>query len=93
MVEWSKLSNDLKMCVTIYNELKAGRPIWASRLVELLKDDMARMDVSKNEDRLMDLGILDKEYEKVGRMWTCCYKICWEAEDFIKNVAENVTRN
>ena len=92
MVDWDKLSPDLKMCVTIYNERESGRMVWATRLCELLKDDLTRTEVSRNEDRLMDLGILDKRYEKVEGKWTCCYLIEPEAEAFIENVAANVTR-
>ena len=106
MAEWSKLADDMKMCVTIYKEIEAGRPIWFTRLAKLLEDDMSRIKVSYLEDKLMDLGILDKQWiavktkrkrrwwwPKTVRLNTYCYRVCKCPEDFIKNVAENVTRN
>jgi hypothetical protein len=90
MGEWSKLSPDLKMCVIIYNERQSGRDVWASRLCELLKGELSRRDISKNEDRLMDLGILNMQYRKVDGLWTCCYNIEPEVESFIANLAANI---
>jgi hypothetical protein len=90
MTKWSNLADDMKMCVTIYRERKAGREVWFTRLSELLKDYMSRLTISKNEDRLMDLGILDKEYVKVDGKWTYCYRIGEDARFFVKNVAENL---
>ena len=92
MSEWTDLADDMKMCVTIHNELKVSRPVWFTRLAELLKADMGRHDISKLEDRLMDLGILDKQYEKVDGKWTNCYRICSEAASFIENVADNTEK-
>ena len=92
MTEWDRLSADLKMCVTIYDERESGRKVWASRLCDLLKGDLSRMEISQNEDCLMDIGVLDKQYVKVDGMWTNCYIIEPEAEGFIANVAANVRR-
>ena len=92
MPEWSKLSPNLKMCVKVYQEREAGRDVWATRLVELLKGDVSKLEVSKNEDKLMDLGILNKQYKKVDGLWTSCYLICDESESFIKNIVENLDK-
>jgi hypothetical protein len=92
MVEWSKLAPDLKMCVTIHNENVAGRKVWMSRLKELLKEDCTKLELSKAEDKLNDLGIIRGDYEKVDGKWTYCYRIDSDAKSFIKNVAENSRR-
>ena len=99
MVSWKKLADDLKMCTVIYKEIQAGRPIWFSRLAEILKDEMKPHQISLLEDRLMDLGVLDKQYQiveekrdgKTVRLNTYCYRICKCPEGFIENVADNVT--
>ena len=91
MAGWNELSVDLKMCVVIYKENQAGRKVWMSRLVELLKNDADRMTVSKNEDRLYDLGIINMGYERVDGKWTNCLSLGPEANGFVKNVAENLT--
>ena len=92
MVAWNQLSDDLKACVIIYNEIKTGRKIWFTKLAELLKDDMTKHDISRLEDRLMDLGILDKQYEKIDGKWTYGFRICSEAYNFIENVANNTEK-
>ena len=92
MASWSLLSSDLKMCVKVYQEREAGRDVWGSRMVELLKGDVSKLEVSKSEDRLMDLGILDKKYKKVDGLWTSCYLICNESESLIKNIVENLAK-
>ena len=90
MVAFSRLAPDLKMCVRIYQERVKGKEVWFSRLVELLKGDVSKLEISKNEDRLMDIGILDKEYKKVESLWTSCYVIDEMAESFVENVVENL---
>ena len=92
MPSWSELSPDLKMCTKVYQERQAGRDVWASRMVELLKGDVTKLEISKAEDKLMDMGILDKQYKKVDGLWTSCYLICSEAESLIKNIAENLDK-
>jgi len=92
-VGWGRLAPDLKMCVTIYNEQQQGRDVWTGRLLELLKGELTRQQVSMNEDRLMDLGILDKQWKMAEGKWTYCYRICRCTENFIKNVAENNQRS
>ena len=92
MTDWNQLAPDLKMCVTIHNENKAGRKVWMSRLRALLKGDCTKLELSKNEDKLNDLGIITGAYEKVDGKWTYCYQIDSDAESFIKNVAENTNQ-
>lgn len=91
MSEWSKLSPDLKICVVIYRENQAKREVWRTRLCQLLEGELTKQEISKNEDRLMDLGVLDSEYRKVDGLWTSCFSICSEAKGFIDNVSENLT--
>ena len=93
VVGWGRLAPDLKMCVTIHNENKAGRKVWMSRLIELLKDDCTRLELSKAEDKLNDLGMIIGDWEKVDGKWTRCYQIDSDAKNFIKNVAENNQRS
>ena len=90
MTKWESLSDDLKVCVRIYQDQSAGKDVWFSSLAELLKDEVSKVDLSKCEDKLMDLGILDKRYIKVDGMWTSCYQISPEAESFIKHIVENL---
>ena len=91
-MEWNKLAPDLKMCVTIHNENEAGRKVWMGRLLELLKDDCTKLEISKAEDKLNDLGLIKGAYEKVDGKWTYCYQIDSDAEYFVKNVSEGVRR-
>ena len=90
MTKWESLSDDLKVCVRIYQEQSAGKDVWFSRLAELLKDDVSKANLPKCEDKLMDLGILDKRYIKVDGLWTSCYIIGPEAESFIENIVKNL---
>lgn len=90
MPKWTKLAPDLKMCVKIYQEQVEGREVWSGRLLELLKKDLTRTQISMNEDRLMDLGVLDKQWKSVDGKWTYCYRICKCTEWLIKNITENL---
>jgi len=91
MVEWSKLAPDLKMLVTVYRENQSGAAVWMSRLAELLDGHCTKLELSKAEDKLNDLGLIDGKYEKVGRLWTHCYKVSSDAENFVKNISNNLT--
>ena len=91
MVSWNDLSDDLKICVVIHKENEAGRKVWMSRIVKILKGDVSRIRVSKTEDRLYDLGIIDGKYEKYEGRWTRCFKIDSSAMSFVKNIVENLT--
>jgi hypothetical protein len=90
MPKWNQLAPDLKMCVTIFQEQSKGHEVWNTRLLELLKNDLTRTQISMLEDRLMDLGVLDKQWKSVDGKWTYCYRICKCTEFLIKNVVENL---
>ena len=79
MAEWDALAKDMKMLVTIYNERKAGRPIWFSRLAELLKDDLTKTDITEmlqyNDGTEADISRLD-DPDNVGDFITCGFFIC-----------------
>jgi predicted transcriptional regulator len=91
VAKWSDLADDMKMLVTIHNEVEAGRPVWFTRLAELLKDDMTKTTISMLEDQLYDMGMIDKQTElcQDGK-WGSCYRIESEAQAFVKKVADNV---
>ena len=91
MTGWTDLANDMKMCVMIYREAKAGRRLWFTKLAELLKDDMSRLDISMLEDKLQDIGVLYKKYHTINRIHSCCFFIEDDALGFIENVSENLT--
>ncbi len=92
MVDWSVLSNDLKICYVIreYREKKEG--IYFTKLVEELKDYMSRSTVSKTLNKLFDLGIIDGNWEKVNDKWTRTFKIAGEAEYIIDKIYDTTKR-
>lgn len=90
MVVWDQLAKDMKLCVVIYRENKAGRKVWFTRLIELLKNDMSRRDISMLHDRLYDLGIINTGYEMAEGKSTYRFTLGWEAEGYVKNIVENL---
>jgi len=65
-----------------------GDRIWFSKIVDLLKDKFTMSQISNAQDRLYDCGALDMKYEKVGKYWTCCWKLEPEAESFIQQIID-----
>ena len=92
MVEWSILSNDLKICHVVYEYNQRTEKIWFSKLVEELEGVVSKVTISKSIDRLFDLGVINGSWEKVEGKWTRVISIAGEAESFVKNVYENTER-
>ncbi len=93
MVDRSILSNDLKICVSIYEHDKVlGDKTWLSKLVRELEGEMSRMTISKTLDKLFDLGIIDGHWERTEGKWTRVFQIAGESEDFVRGIYEKVSK-
>ena len=77
------LDEHFQIMAHIREHEKVGDRIWFSKIVELLDGTFTKTQISKAQDRLYDCGILDMKYAKVGKYWTCCWKLEPEAESFI----------
>lgn len=85
----TELANDLKMMLNIYHHDQAGTPIWFSKLAEEL--NIPRVEISKLDDKLSDLGLIDREYMLVDGKWTYCYHIADEAVHLMEQVDKSQT--
>jgi hypothetical protein len=83
-----KIKPDLNMMLIIYKHEQVNDSIWFSKLVEEIK--LPRVEVSKLEDKLYDLGLLNMKYEKVENKWTNCYHIEDEAKYLLEQLARHV---
>lgn len=92
MVDWSILSNDLKICYIIREYAEKGKKLYFTKLVEELKEDMSRTTASKTLNKLFDLGIIDGSWEKVDSKWTRVFRIAGEAEDLVEKIYETTKR-
>lgn len=61
----------------------------AKNVMPASKTVSTRTAVSMCEDKLMDLGTIDKKYRMAEGKWTCCYLLDDDAEDFAKTIYEN----
>ena len=86
----STLPNDFEVAVKIYNYGIKEEPVWFTKLVQDFdrEDGMSRMTVSRNIDKLFDLGIISGDWEKVDGKWVRTFKISGEATQLIKKIAE-----
>lgn len=80
------LSTDLQVMAMVYDYNIQDKPIWFSKLIELFKGNLSSSEISKAQDRLYDLGLLNTKYENVDGMWTCCWHIEDEGKSFINNI-------
>ncbi len=80
------LSDDFQVLAIVqeYNDKK--EPIWFSKVVECFDGKVTRTNISKAQDRLYDLGMIDCYYKKVGDKWTNCWFVSNEADGFINKV-------
>lgn len=75
------------MLITIYQHEKINEPMWFSKLAMVL--GVPRVEVSKLEDKLYDLGLLDMKYEKVDNKWTNCYHVGEEIKYLLDSIIES----
>ena len=84
-------SVDFRVLAKLYEYIEIKKqPIWFSKLVSCFEGKISRSEISKTEDRLYDLGIIDKKYKKVEGRWTCCYFVEDEAMYFAKILNEKI---
>ena len=84
-----RLPNDFEVAVRIFEYNEKDEQVWFSRLVEDLDGRMSRSTISKNIDRLSDLGIITGEWERTedGR-WIRTFRITGEASGLIRSICE-----
>ena len=92
MLDWNKLSNELKMCVLIYKEQEAGKVVRASRLVELMKDLLPGEEALDCAESFTDLGIIASKHTKIGDDWPECYSIPPESLSFVEDIIEKLSK-
>ena len=84
-----QLSNDFKVAVRILDYNKKGEPVWFAKLVEDMKEEVSKVTISKNIDKLFDLGIINGDWEKLSNgKWVRTFQIAGEASSLIESIAE-----
>jgi hypothetical protein len=86
-------SVDFRVLAKLYEYIEIKKQqIWFSKLVSCFEGKIPKVEISKSEDKLYDLGIIDKKYQRAEGLWTSCYIIEDEAMDFAKTLYESFTR-
>jgi len=93
MPKWSEISTDFKVLSRLYEFIYVRKEqVWFTKLVESFGGELSRVDVSKAQDKMDDLCIMDGKWQKTpdGR-WTRCLFIEDEVVDFAKTIFESTT--
>ncbi len=85
-------SNDLQVCLKIYEFNQKEEKIWFSKLVKEMHGTPTQSTISKSLDKLFDRGMIDGEWENVNGRWTRTLKVTGEFTGFIKGLY-NVVRD
>jgi hypothetical protein len=72
---------DIRLLLFIHENEKKNNPVWHTMMVK--ESGLTAIQISMEEDRLMDLCLIDGKYEKVGDRWTYCYHLEEEAKDLV----------
>lgn len=83
-----KLADDLVFLLEVYTHELKENPIWFTKMVEIGKLD--RRTISKLEDRLYDLGLLDRAWENVENKWTYVYHTSEEIKLLLNQILETM---
>lgn len=93
MVTWDTLSNELKMCVLIYREQKAGRMVTAPRLVKLMDGMMTESETQRRAKSHVLIGLLTTEFTQVDEHRPMSYLIPLESMSFIKEIEDLLSKD
>jgi len=89
--KWKDLPDELKICYIIYEFEQWKEKVYFSKLVDVLKKELPKSKISKILEKLSALGVIDEEWEKIGRKWTKTFRISNEAKEliaYIYNICE-----
>ena len=90
-----EMSNDFKVAMRIYECNLSGEPIWYRKLADEFEKEgtMDRMMVSRNIDKLFDLGIAEGDWEKIDGTWTRTYRITESMIPFMRGLKQGWERS
>ena len=91
-IKWDALSLDLKICYWVYDFNKKKEKVWFGKLIKPLKGEAGLIPMGKAVEKLLDLGILDGHWEKIGDKWARVLMVTGEAESFVKNIYRNINK-
>jgi hypothetical protein len=76
-----ELTSEQKVGLCIYQHCWRKEQIYFSKLVELFKEIIDRTEISRIEDKLFDLCMINAEWENNGDGWVREYRIsrCYDA--------------
>jgi hypothetical protein len=66
------------------------KPIWFSRLARCFRGKFPKWKISQAEDRLYDMGWIDKKFKMAEGLWTSCYIIEDDVVSFAEVIYENI---
>ncbi len=82
-----KLTNDFAVAVKIFEYNSREEPVWFAKLANDFNSVMSRVTVSKNIDKLFDLGIINGSWTKIDGKWVRTFEIAGEANALIASIA------
>ena len=81
------VSTDLQVLAYVQECNDKSIPVWFSKVVEYFAGQISKTDISKSQDRLYDMGIIDCKYSKTDdSRWANCWYVSSEADGFINRV-------
>lgn len=89
--EWYK--RELVIAIKIYEQtVVKNKQVWFTKLVEMLKMDMDRSQVSRTIDHMFDCGMLhgDWEIENGGKGWVRCLTLANPYKDYFAEMYEDL---
>ncbi|MDY9925092.1 hypothetical protein [Methanosarcina sp.] len=87
------LSQEEKVALEILDYNKKSKPIYFSKLTEVLEGDISRSTINKIIDKLFDLGMIDGKWETHNGKWVRTLYIKGEYKKFFEALYENVSEN
>ena len=80
------ISDDLQVCLKIYEYNLRREKIWFNKLVEEMGGSPTQRTISKSLDKLFDRGMIDGKWEKVDGCWTRTLNVTGEFTGFIRGL-------
>ncbi len=79
-------SDDLQVCLRIYEFNRRNEKIWFKKLVEEMDGVPTGPVISRSLDKLFDRGMIDGEWENVDGCWTRTLKVTDGSVGFIRGL-------